>query len=572
MALKLIHFLIITSLSLLLPRYSFAQAEFTDGYDAAQSGNYQKAVQIWQSLAEGGDISAQYSLGWMYESGQGVQQDNKKAAEWYKKSALQGSEAAQYVLATMFEKGSGVKQNNKQALRFFILAAQQGDATSQFQVAYYYQSGRGVNKNITKSIFWYQKAAKQGHVNAKINLGSLFQLGQDVEKNDTTAIKWYISAANQGSALAQYQLASLYEQGLGEKQNYPKAIQLYIQSANADYSPSAYRLGIIFERGLGVDVDFKQASRWYHRAALQGNGDAQFHLGHLSQFGNGTDKNVQRAIEWYTQAAGNDHARAYYQLAEIYENGTTQYSLNISQNLHKAFQYYQHASQLNFSLAHAKLAYFLEKGIANDVDQQQAIRLYQQAPQSWAKIRLNKLVKYQHCLKTATTTLFSELISCANRETLRKDIKQQSIKIISEDDLAWSDTYFIGAIVQGASELNISYTRNDLFVKAHYTFVGRNDPQLIDKIKNKIILRYGQPNSHGGGITKSENSFQWVLHDAIILKVYQLLPDTTTFVDYIQQDNLALQIIQQQQSMNKLFQSVEQLKHKTPSSKFDPIF
>lgn len=49
-------------------------------------------------LAEQGDASSQFSLGYMYWKGKGVIQSNKQAIEWYTKAAAQGYAGAQVML------------------------------------------------------------------------------------------------------------------------------------------------------------------------------------------------------------------------------------------------------------------------------------------------------------------------------------------------------------------------------------------------------------------------------------------------------------------------------------------
>ena len=51
---------------------------YKDGFAAYLSGHYPRALKILQSLAEGGDIYAQHSLGLMSEKGQGVKRDYEK--------------------------------------------------------------------------------------------------------------------------------------------------------------------------------------------------------------------------------------------------------------------------------------------------------------------------------------------------------------------------------------------------------------------------------------------------------------------------------------------------------------
>ncbi|GIT24767.1 MAG: hypothetical protein CM1200mP41_08110 [Gammaproteobacteria bacterium] len=44
----------------------------------------------WTPLAKQGDADAQFSLGVMYEKGEGVAKDNKAAVKWYTLAAEQG--------------------------------------------------------------------------------------------------------------------------------------------------------------------------------------------------------------------------------------------------------------------------------------------------------------------------------------------------------------------------------------------------------------------------------------------------------------------------------------------------
>ena len=61
-------------------------ANFYDGLNAAEKGDYKTAFTIFEDLAKKGDAKAQYNLGIMYENGQGVKQDYKKAKEWFGKA------------------------------------------------------------------------------------------------------------------------------------------------------------------------------------------------------------------------------------------------------------------------------------------------------------------------------------------------------------------------------------------------------------------------------------------------------------------------------------------------------
>ena len=67
--------------------------------------------------AEQEDADAQYQLGFMYATGDGVPQDDAKAVRWYRLAADQGRSDAQYNLGYMYSNGEGVPQDDVEAVR-----------------------------------------------------------------------------------------------------------------------------------------------------------------------------------------------------------------------------------------------------------------------------------------------------------------------------------------------------------------------------------------------------------------------------------------------------------------------
>jgi uncharacterized protein len=77
--------------------------------------------------AQQGDAKAQVFVGYLYETGQGVNQDYIKAAEWYRRAAEKGNATAQMQLGNMYLYGRGLPQNFKFAYMWLDLAARQGN-------------------------------------------------------------------------------------------------------------------------------------------------------------------------------------------------------------------------------------------------------------------------------------------------------------------------------------------------------------------------------------------------------------------------------------------------------------
>jgi hypothetical protein len=76
-----------------------------------------------RKAAEQGFASAQNSLGFAYEFGQGVPKDFSQAAYWYRKAAEQGKADAQMALGVLYVRGAGLPQDYAEAYFWFDVAA-----------------------------------------------------------------------------------------------------------------------------------------------------------------------------------------------------------------------------------------------------------------------------------------------------------------------------------------------------------------------------------------------------------------------------------------------------------------
>ena len=99
-----------------------AQPAFQDGLLAYHRGDHAAAMGIWRPLAERGDSSAQYMVGYLYARGEGVVTNSGKAASWYRKAADQGDPDAQLNLGLLYVNGQGVKKSYVSAYKWFALA------------------------------------------------------------------------------------------------------------------------------------------------------------------------------------------------------------------------------------------------------------------------------------------------------------------------------------------------------------------------------------------------------------------------------------------------------------------
>lgn len=84
-----------------------------------------------KQLAEQGSAQAQAKLASLYLLGRdGLEKDDKLAAEWMEKAANQGLVEAQVVMAAMYDKGMGVVGDRDKATQWYEKAAAKGHGTS----------------------------------------------------------------------------------------------------------------------------------------------------------------------------------------------------------------------------------------------------------------------------------------------------------------------------------------------------------------------------------------------------------------------------------------------------------
>jgi len=106
-------------------------AALRQGQKAFNTQNYARAFEAWRPLAEKGAAEAQYGIGFMYESGWGVQRDYAEAFRWYQRAAQQGHVKAQYNLGMLYRNGQGVARNDALGLYWIQTAADRGDERAQ---------------------------------------------------------------------------------------------------------------------------------------------------------------------------------------------------------------------------------------------------------------------------------------------------------------------------------------------------------------------------------------------------------------------------------------------------------
>ncbi|ASK79105.1 hypothetical protein CF386_08525 [Paraphotobacterium marinum] len=220
---------------------------------------YDSANRNLNSNAYEGQIDAQYELGEKYLFGSSEYPKNySKAAFWFEKAAQQGDELAQFNLGWMYQKGQGVKQNNFKSYQWYLKAATKGLSVAQNNLAIMYFNGFGTNVNYKKALIWFKKAASSGYAPAESNLANMYLLGKGGYKDYDKAFSLYKKSAFQGNPVAQYQLGFMFQKGLGTSKNLENAKFWYSKASKKKDQQAIQRLN---ELNNGMDKSESLISR-----------------------------------------------------------------------------------------------------------------------------------------------------------------------------------------------------------------------------------------------------------------------------------------------------------------------
>jgi len=242
---------------------AYDETDNTQGYEAS-------IIDAYLSAAEAGDAIAQASVGYIYDVGRSVTENDAEAYRWYSRAVDQAQLDAMVNLAGLYLRGDGVERDADKSYLLNSTAAHAGHATAQRNLGVLYQFGEGIEQDFAAARIWFEKAAEQGQLRAFVDLGDLYSRGLGVSKNEEVAFAWYLKAAKNGSADAQSEVGYYYDEGLGVDQDYASALDWFQKAADQDHPTGIYNLAEAYEKGKGVSVDLSKAVQLYERAAQAG--------------------------------------------------------------------------------------------------------------------------------------------------------------------------------------------------------------------------------------------------------------------------------------------------------------
>jgi len=97
-----------------------------DAIAALDAGQYEQAYTSLESMAQGGDHEAEYTLCMLYSEGVGRPRDEDRAFELCKRAAVGGQAGAQHQLGLMYMYGTGTASDGRLATNWLSKSADAG--------------------------------------------------------------------------------------------------------------------------------------------------------------------------------------------------------------------------------------------------------------------------------------------------------------------------------------------------------------------------------------------------------------------------------------------------------------
>ena len=225
-----------------------------------------KALELFQTEAEKGNVLALFDLGKVYRNGL-LGEDNISKADEYFQKALQGFLAL---------------EPTSKRLRDYV----------QYRIGKMYTLGLGAEQDYSAAFAWFEKSAAAGNKFAQYSLGSLYFYGNGTPQNYEKAFEYYKLSADQDNAYACYETAKMLRDRIGVEKN-PEQAEIYFQKAYNGFLKIAqdnpddkiiYWLGMMTFSGTGCDADRELGIEYIKQSAELGNEYAQAFLENTNRY------------------------------------------------------------------------------------------------------------------------------------------------------------------------------------------------------------------------------------------------------------------------------------------------
>ena len=192
---RLLKLCIIISLLVVVPAFAKTADEnfLFEAKQYIKTKQFAKAREILLTLANKGNVSAQYNLGVLYRNGHGFKKNYKKAYYWFSKSASQKHPGSLFAAGMMKYRGQGSSKNIDSAIKLISSAADLGYQPAKRQLLKIHKQSERKLTDTDYQLFG--KAVRTGNISLVKRY--LIQ-GVNINKRDKKGYNFLMLAAESG--------------------------------------------------------------------------------------------------------------------------------------------------------------------------------------------------------------------------------------------------------------------------------------------------------------------------------------------------------------------------------------
>ena len=229
--------------------------------------NIDKSISYFKKAADLDDVQSFYELGKLLLMHDKI----KDGISYLDKASSHGSEDSSLILGELYESGEFVTKDYKKAFKYFKRALDQNEVSSaSYDLGRFYLFGVGVEENINKAISYFKKTIPSNSY-ACFYLYSIYTNPRFNHVDEEKAMKYLKKGVELNDFACLLNLGTCYLDGIGVKQNYKKAFELYIKSYNTRKTSHAlHNIANCYYYGYGTKKDVNMAIKYFKALKKEG--------------------------------------------------------------------------------------------------------------------------------------------------------------------------------------------------------------------------------------------------------------------------------------------------------------
>jgi len=324
--------------------------------------------------------------------------DRAKLERRFRFEALRGASSSVLAVANMYDRGDGVPADTKKAAEWYLWAARVGHERAMAHAAYAYGTGRGLARDEATALKWLEGVNEGRQRSTLIEIGWALVLGTEGIRDMPSALRFFERAA-QIKPSTVYQVALDLERGTRGVQDRDAAGHLIRFAAERGDSGAATHLANALSSSTTAE-DQQRAVQLYSLAAqdktnlvagqslsrllalrppgglvsdivlalekakVAGNTEALIGLAYAYSEGIGVDASPERAAALLQEASDAGHLEARYKLGLMYKSG-----VGVAPDLSKAIELMKSAQESGYPLAGVALHSMTEPAMTSSIEE-----------------------------------------------------------------------------------------------------------------------------------------------------------------------------------------------------------